>query len=66
MKQCRTTHSPVMQAQCEDCVHQDFIPHSCGHRHCPHCQQQGSSRPSLVYAAFRLLSIRANNGWSGN
>ncbi|WP_341328681.1 IS91 family transposase [Methylotuvimicrobium sp. KM2] len=44
MKQCRTTLSPVMQAQCEDCVHQDFIPHSCGHRHCPHCQQHESQQ----------------------
>lgn len=44
MKLCRTTHSPVMQAHCEDCDHQDFIPHSCGHRHCPHCQQHESQQ----------------------
>lgn len=38
MVKCRTTLSPVMRAECEDCDHQCFIPHSCGHRGCPHCQ----------------------------
>lgn len=66
MKQCRTTQSPVMMSQCDGCEKHIFIPHSCGHRNCPHCQQHGSSRPSLVFTAFRLLSIRANNGWNGN
>ena len=37
---CRSTHSPKMMMQCEskDCSHQTLVPHSCGHRHCPHCQ----------------------------
>jgi hypothetical protein len=34
MKQCRTTQSPVMLAQCDDCDSQSFMPHSCGHRNC--------------------------------
>ncbi len=40
MKICRSTHSPKMLMQCEskDCYHQTLVPHSCGHRHCPHCQ----------------------------
>lgn len=38
MKICRSTHSPKMLMQCEDCSHQTLIPHSCGHRHCPQCQ----------------------------
>ena len=38
IKTCRSTHSPKMLMQCEDCSHQTLIPHSCGHRHCPHCQ----------------------------
>jgi len=40
MKICRSTHSPKMLMQCEneDCSHQTLVPHSCGHRHCPHCQ----------------------------
>jgi hypothetical protein len=38
MKICRSRHSPKMLVKCEDCSHQTLVPHSCGHRHCPHCQ----------------------------
>ncbi len=40
IKTCRSSHSPKMLMQCEnsDCSHQTLVPHSCGHRHCPHCQ----------------------------
>ncbi len=38
MKDCRTSLSPLMLAQCTECDSQVFVPHSCGHRHCPHCQ----------------------------
>jgi hypothetical protein len=40
IKTCRCSHSPKMLMQCEndDCTHQTLLPHSCGHRHCPHCQ----------------------------
>ena len=62
LKQCRTTQSPFMMAQCDGCDKQVFIPHSCGHRNGPHCQHHGSSRPSLAFTAFRLLSIKASNG----
>jgi hypothetical protein len=44
LKQCRTTQSPVMLAKCEDCDHEHFIPHSCGHRSCPHCQHYESEQ----------------------
>ncbi len=44
MKKCRTTLSPVMRVECESCDHQSFIPHSCGHRSCPHCQHYESER----------------------
>ena len=44
MKQCRTTQSPVMLAQCDDCDRQRWVPHSCGHRHCPHCQSHESQQ----------------------
>jgi hypothetical protein len=27
-----------MLAQCPECDSQVLVPHSCGHRHCPHCQ----------------------------
>ena len=37
---CRQEHGPHMLARCSDhcCGHQAYIPHSCGHRSCPHCQ----------------------------
>ena len=44
MKICRTKHSPVMQVSCTDCDHQSFVPHSCGHRNCPHCQHHESQQ----------------------
>jgi len=44
MKICRTQHSPVMQVNCADCEHQLFVPHSCGHRSCPHCQHHESQQ----------------------
>lgn len=44
MKQCRTGHSPLMLATCDDCTHQVYVPHSCGHRSCPHCQQHESQQ----------------------
>ncbi len=44
MKDCRTSRSPLMQAQCTDCDRQVFVPHSCGHRSCPHCQHHESQQ----------------------
>jgi hypothetical protein len=42
MKVCRTALSPKMQAYCPACEEQLFVPHSCGHRLCPHCQHHES------------------------
>lgn len=44
IKHCRTQASPKMQVQCTDCEHQKLVPHSCGHRHCPHCQHHESQQ----------------------
>lgn len=44
MRNCRTALSPVMLAQCGDCDKQVFVPHSCGHRNCPHCQRHESQQ----------------------
>ena len=44
MKQCRTRASPMMRVQCTGCEHQRLVPHSCGHRHCPHCQHHESQQ----------------------
>jgi len=44
MKNCRTSASPMMLAQCTDCDHKILVPHSCGHRSCPHCQHHESQQ----------------------
>ncbi|MBL8474250.1 MAG: transposase zinc-binding domain-containing protein, partial [Rhodocyclaceae bacterium] len=41
---CRRDGAVRMHLQCQDCAHQAFLPHSCGHRHCPHCQHHESQR----------------------
>ncbi len=40
MKICRQAHGPQMMAKCSDhdCGELRYVPHSCGHRICPHCQ----------------------------
>ena len=42
MKRCRTRFAPRMLAQCTACGEQRSVPHSCGHRACPHCQHHDS------------------------
>ena len=44
LQTCRSSMSPRMQLSCDDCGQQDFLPHSCGHRSCPHCQAHQSQR----------------------
>ncbi|MFP7754146.1 transposase [Thermodesulfobacteriota bacterium B35] len=46
MARCRQEHGPHMLAQCSDhdCGHHVYIPHSCGHRSCPHCQNHENSQ----------------------
>ncbi len=44
MRSCRTDDSLLMLAQCEECQHQTYHPHSCGHRNCPHCQHYESQQ----------------------
>ena len=44
MKHCRTPSSLKMQVSCSECTHQKLVPHSCGHRHCPHCQHHESQQ----------------------
>ncbi len=40
MQLCRKEYGPHMLARCtnDNCQNQLFVPHSCGHRSCPHCQ----------------------------
>jgi len=46
MQECRKHHSPYMIAQCTNnqCRQHSYIPHSCGHRNCPHCQSHESQQ----------------------
>ena len=44
MTRCRNQASMKMQIQCEGCAHQSLVPHSCGHRHCLHCQHHESQQ----------------------
>jgi len=44
LKSCRTSASPLMRAQCTECDHTQLVPHSCGHRACPHCQHHESQQ----------------------
>jgi hypothetical protein len=44
MRDCRTKQSPKMLVECADCDRQLYVPHSCGHRNCPHCQAHESQQ----------------------
>lgn len=44
LKDCRSEYSPRMKLQCNDCDKLDYLPHSCGHRNCPHCQHHESQQ----------------------
>ncbi|MEC4678075.1 MAG: transposase zinc-binding domain-containing protein, partial [Nitrospirota bacterium] len=44
MQDCRSSQSPHLLAQCSGCDKQVFMPHSCGHRNCPHCQSHESQQ----------------------
>jgi len=44
MKTCRNRYSPLMKAHCDPCDSDQYFPHSCGNRHCPHCQHHESQQ----------------------
>lgn len=35
---CRSARAPKMLLSCDNCEESSWLPHSCGNRHCPHCQ----------------------------
>lgn len=39
---CRSATAPKMQLSCDRCEQEIWMPHSCGNRHCPHCQAHES------------------------
>jgi len=63
MKLCRTSMAPRMLAQCANCDQQRLVPHSCGHRNCPHCQHFESQRwierqtRKLVSGSYFLITF---------
>jgi hypothetical protein len=58
MKKCRTHLSLKMLAGCTECDEKIYVPHSCDHRNCPHCQNHESQQwlerqlKKQVYAAM--------------
>jgi len=42
LKECRSEFSPMMKLECAECHETGYLPHSCGHRNCPHCQHHES------------------------
>jgi hypothetical protein len=56
MRRCRNQYSKVMLLQCQDCQQQLALPHSCGHRSCPHCQQH-ESQQWLERQRAKLLQV---------
>jgi hypothetical protein len=65
LEYCRHQHGPHMLAQCPEkqCRHVLYIPHSCGHRFCPHCQSHESQqwidnqRAKLLPAPYYLVTF---------
>lgn len=63
MKHCRSSLGPGMLAQCGDCGVTRVVPHSCGHRNCPHCQHFESQRwierqtQALVPGSYFLITF---------
>jgi len=43
ISQCRTPAAGELYVKCPDCAHATCKPHSCGHRHCPQCQNHEAS-----------------------
>jgi Putative transposase/Transposase zinc-binding domain len=60
---CRTRFAPHMLAACAGCHAQRCLPHSCGHRACPHCQHFESTLwlqrqlKALVPATYFLVTF---------
>ena len=44
MEICRTEQSLKMLTSCVECDQKVYVPHSCGHRNCPHCQNHESQQ----------------------
>jgi predicted RNA-binding Zn-ribbon protein involved in translation (DUF1610 family) len=56
MRSCRNQYSAVMLLECSSCQQRIQLPHSCGHRSCPHCQHHESQR-WLQHQRAKLLPV---------
>lgn len=56
MKHCRGADARHLVSACTQCQATATIPHSCGHRSCPHCQHHDSER-WLAQHCQRLLPV---------
>jgi hypothetical protein len=71
MRDCRSPASPMMQVQCARLRSPKLVPHSCGHRLCPHCQHHESQQwlerqmQRLVPADYFLLTFTLPAEWRG-
>ena len=63
LKHCRSRFAPQMLASCQGCHSQRCLPHSCGHRACPHCQHHEAQAwlqrqlQALVPATYFLVTF---------
>lgn len=63
LKACRSRFAPQMLAACSGCEAHAVLPHSCGHRACPHCQHHDSALwlqrqlRALVPATYFLVTF---------
>ncbi|MBF0548889.1 MAG: transposase zinc-binding domain-containing protein, partial [Candidatus Riflebacteria bacterium] len=44
ISRCRTPESGEMVLKCPDCGKIEYLPHSCGHRNCPQCQNHETTK----------------------
>ena len=56
MKSCRREGSDHMILECKPCATKFRVPHSCGHRSCPHCQHHDSQQ-WITRQSAKLLPV---------
>ncbi len=60
---CRTPAAGELFVQCPGCAHATWVPHSCGHRSCPQCQNHEASlwldrqQTKLLPVAYFLVTF---------
>jgi len=63
ISRCRTPESGEMVLKCPDCGKIEYLPHSCGHRNCPQCQNHETTewlerqRKKLLPVPYFLITF---------